>query len=45
MMSKRKRRDRIVRIIDTLVYLYLMYACLWAICHLVGEILGKMGVG
>ena len=44
-MSKRKRRDRIVRIIDTLVYLYLMYACLWAICHIVGEILQKMGVG
>jgi len=27
------------------VYLYMMYAGLWVICHLVSEIFEKLGVG
>lgn len=43
--NKKRRWDTLCWLIETVVYLYIMYACLWAICHLVGEILGKMGVG
>ena len=42
---KRKTYYRIARIIETLVYLYVMYVGLWVVCHLVGEIFEKLGVG
>ena len=44
-MNKRKRRDLIVRLIEDAIMLYLMFACGWTICWLVGEILTKLGVG
>lgn len=43
-MNKRKRRDLIVRLIEDAICLYLMFACCWSICRIVGEILEKMGV-
>lgn len=43
-MSKRKKRDLIVRLIEDAIMLYLMFACCWSICWLVGEIFEKMGV-
>jgi len=42
---KKRRRDTLCWLIDTAVYLYIMFACFWTICYLVGEILEKMGVG
>ena len=42
---KRKRRDLICRIIQTAVYIYIMYAGLWCICKLMGVILRGLGVG
>lgn len=44
MSKRRRRRDWIVRLIEDAIMLYLMFACMWAICWLVGEILTKMGV-
>jgi hypothetical protein len=45
-MSKKARvRKHIVQIVEWAVSLYMMFACLWTICYLVGEILTKMGVG
>ena len=41
----KKRRDLVCRIIETAVYLYIMYAGLWVVCRLVGEIFERMGVG
>lgn len=38
-------RDLFFKIVDYALWLYIMYACLWSICYLVGEILTKMGVG
>ena len=32
------------RAVRAAVYVYLMFACLWTICWLVGEIFQKMGV-
>lgn len=43
--NKKRRRDTLFWLIETAVYLYIMFACLWTICYLVGEILQKMGVG
>ena len=44
-MSKSKRRRFIVKLIEDAIFLYIMYAGLWTICWLVGEIFQKMGVG
>lgn len=38
-------RDLFYRGVRAAVYVYIMFACLWTICWLVGEILQKMGVG
>lgn len=42
---KRKTYYRVARIIETLVYLYVMYAGLRTTCYLVGDIFEKLGVG
>ena len=44
-MSKRRERDRFVRVVDFFIRFYLIVVCCWAICWLAGEILTKMGVG
>ena len=44
-MSKRQKRDLIVRAIEDGIVLFLMGACCWSICYLASEILTKMGVG
>ncbi len=44
-MTKRQRRDLIVRAIEDFIVLYIMIAGLWTVCYLVGEIFQKMGVG
>lgn len=44
MSKRRQRRDLVVRLIENAIVFYLMIVCCWAICWLVGEILGKMGV-
>ena len=38
-------RRLVVRAIEDALVLLLMGACIWVICRLAGEILGKMGVG
>lgn len=38
-------RDLFFKIVDYAIRLYIMFACLWTICWLVGEIFQKMGVG
>ncbi len=38
-------RDLFYRAVRAAVYVYILFACLWTICYLVGEILEKMGVG
>ena len=43
-MSRNKKRSTIEWIIETIIYLYIMYALLWSICKIVGEIFVKMGV-
>lgn len=43
--NKKRRRDTFCWLIETAVYLYIMFAGLWTICWLVGEILEKMWVG
>ena len=43
-MSKRQVRDLIVRVIEDAIILYIMGACIWAICWVVSEILSKIGV-
>lgn len=37
--------DRFMRVFGFCLKLYLVFACVWTICYLVGEILEKMGVG
>lgn len=37
--------DRFMRVVGFCVKLYLVTACVWAICKLLSEILAKMGVG
>lgn len=45
-MKKRdKQLERFGRVVEDLVMLYLMFACVWSICHIVGEIFAKLGVG
>jgi hypothetical protein len=45
-MSKKDRVwKHIVQIAKWAISLYMMFACLWTICYLVGEIFTKMGVG
>lgn len=44
MSKKSKKRDRIVKLIEDAVVLYLMFACVWTIGYLVSEILAKLGV-
>lgn len=43
-MSKAKKRNRIVKLIEDAVVLYVMFALCWGICYLVSDILTKMGV-
>ena len=43
-MSKAKKRNRIVKLIEDAIVLYLMFAAVWTIGYLVSEILTKMGV-
>lgn len=38
-------RGLFFKIIDYAIWLYIMFAGLWTICWLVGEIFEKMGVG
>ena len=38
-------RGLFFKIIDYAIWIYIMFAGLWTICWLVGEILEKMGVG
>lgn len=38
-------RNLFFKVVDYALWLYIMFACLWTICYLVGEILEKMGVG
>lgn len=38
-------RDLFDKVVRTAVWLYIMFACLWTICWLVGEIFSKIGVG
>ena len=38
-------RRLIVRAIEDALMLLLMGACIWTICRLAGEILGRLGVG
>lgn len=38
-------QERFARIVEFCVKLYILFALLWAICWLAGEILQKMGVG
>jgi len=40
----RKMQERFAQIVESAVALYIMFACVWTICYLVGEILQKMGV-
>lgn len=44
-IGKQEATDRFTRVVGFCVRLYLVFACVWTICYLVGEILGKMGVG
>ena len=45
-ITKRSRmQERFARIVEFFVKLYILFALLWTICYLVGEILSKMGVG
>lgn len=43
-MKRRRKLDWVARLIENAVYLYIMFACLWSICWLVGEIFQKLGV-
>lgn len=43
MSTKAKRRNRIVKLIEDAIVLYLMFACVWTIGYLVSEILSKLG--
>lgn len=43
MSTKAKRRNRIVKLIEDAIVLYLMFACVWTIGYLVSEILNKLG--
>lgn len=38
-------RDLFFKIVDYALWIYIMFACLWTICWLVGEIFEKLGVG
>ena len=47
---KRLKRSQYFRalfykILDYAIWAYIMFACLWTVCWLAGEILQKMGVG
>ena len=42
--KSRRMQERFAKIVEGAVVLYIMIACLWTICYLVGEILQKMGV-
>lgn len=41
---KAKKRKNIVKLIEDAIVLYLMFASVWTVGYLVGEILTKMGV-
>ena len=43
-MSKRQKRELIVRLIEDAIMLYIFGVGAWVICRLVGEIFAKMGV-
>ena len=42
--KQRRMQERFARVVEGAVVLYIMFACVWTICYLVGEILTKMGV-
>ena len=42
--KQRRMQERFARVVEGAVMLYIMFACVWTICYLVGEILQKMGV-
>lgn len=44
-MTRKQKRELICRIIEDVIYLYVMGAGIWVVCRLVGEIFTKMGVG
>lgn len=44
MSTKAKRKNRIVKLIKDAIALYIMFACVWAIGHIVSEIFSKLGV-
>lgn len=44
MSAKAKRRNRIVKLIEDAIVLYLMFACVWTIGYLISEIFAKMGI-
>lgn len=45
LIGKQEAFDRFTRIVGFCVRLYIVFACVWTICYLVGDILTKMGVG
>lgn len=44
MSTKAKKRNKIVKLIEDAIVLYLMFACVWCVGYLVSEILTKLGV-
>ena len=45
MRKRNRQQERFCRVVEFCVKLYVLFAFLWTICYLVGEILDKMGVG
>ena len=43
-MSKAKKRNLIIKLIEDAIVFYLMVSCVWTIGYLVSEIFSKLGI-